>query len=762
MNGHFKINRTASLRRLGRRSDVGTFARGLLLWLCLGSAFAWTASGKQPLALTTSGGGLSGAPLRFEVNRGQVDSRYAFVARGRECNVLISPTDAVIALGIHEESPSPTAQIPARFVHFQLEGANPLAIASGIQKLPGQANYYIGNNPAAWRAGIPLYPKVQVSQVYPGIDLVYYGDESARLEYDFILKPGARPDQIRLRIDGVDAMKLDGAGDLVLEIGGEQIRQHAPVIYQRVDGVRRAVRGGYYLAGGSRIGFRIGDYDHRLGLVIDPTLSFSTYIGGRLNDKGWGVAVNGSGDVWVAGETLSRDLATTAGALRPKFQGAHRVFGDGFVAKFSNGTNLSYVTYLGGAGEDAAFAIAVNASGEALVTGYTDSRNFPITNAFQPHLAGTNLNALRTFLLDAFVTKLDTNGALVYSTYLGGEGRDVGLGIAVDNMDRAYVTGLTESRDFPTVNALQGSYGNARNYDGASYHHSGDAFVARFSPDGSTLEYSTYLGGTNRDNGQGIAVDSAFSAYVVGQTASTNFPTANAISGSLNGTNHFLAIDGFISKLSPDGRSLVYSTYLGGFQNDAAMAVAVDSSANAYVTGYTFSTNFPVTQRTFTAWASRTNINSDVFVMRLDQFGSTNGGYSVVFGGRSNDQGLGIAVDGSHNAYVVGGTSSKTNFADLNAFATLPAGFSATNSSIRPHSISDGFIVQLDPSGNSLFSAYFGGSRNDQANAIAFDTTAGAACIVGTTLSTNFPGTGPLTFHGKPPRTDAVFSRIQF
>ncbi|HZL42067.1 MAG TPA: SBBP repeat-containing protein, partial [Verrucomicrobiae bacterium] len=475
-----------------------------------------------------------------------------------------------------------------------------------------------------------------------------------------------------------------------------------------------------------------------------------------------GVAVNGSGDVWIAGETLSRDLATTAGALRPKFQGSHSVFGDGFVAKFSNGTNLSYLTYLGGGGQDAAFAIAVTAKGEALVTGYTDSGNFPITNAFQPRLGGTNLNARRVFLLDAFVTKLDTNGALVYSTYLGGDGRDVGLGIAVDSLDRAYVTGLTGSKNFPIVNPLQGTYGGAGNYSGASYHAAGDAFVARFSPDGSTLEYSTYLGGTNRENGQGIAVDSAFCAYVVGQTASTNFPTTNAISSTMNGTNHSLATDGFISKLSPDGRSLVYSTYLGGFQNDVAMAVAVDSSANAYVTGYTFSTNFPVTQSIFTAWSSRTNFNSDVFVTRLDPFGSTNGGYSVVFGGRNNDEGLGIAVDAAQNAYVVGITSSKTNFADLNVFATLPAGFSATNSSIRPYSINDGFVVQLDPSGNSLFSAYFGGSRNDQANAVAFDTTAGVAYIVGTTLSTNFPGTDPLTFHGTPPHHEAVFSRIQF
>ena len=745
------------------------------------------------------------APLYFEANHGQVEHGVQFIARGSDCNVLILPTEAVLILGQGDgiSSPLPFDRVASigrstgqtRCVRFRLAGANAQAQATGLGELSGKVNYYLGSNPANWRAGIPLFTRVQVDQVYPGVRLVYYADESGRLEYDFHLQPNAAPELITFQIEGVDTMQVDAAGNLVLTVGHEQIRQHKPVIYQVIRGVRQPVPGGYLLKGDRRVGFRVGAYDRGQPLVIDPVVTFSAYLGGTKNDRGWGIATDAGGNVWVAGETLSADLRDniTSAAIQATYQGGHHQFGDGFVARFDQGTNLAYLTYLGGEHEDAAFALAVDQNtGAAFVTGYTDSGDFPIfpPNVFQTHLGGTNLNGRRVYPVDAFVTKLDTNGALAYSTYLGGNSRDVGLGIAVDDLGRAYVTGMTESSNFPTVNALQGYYlndvvdlgkgdyllyTNRINYDGSVNHRNQDAYVARFNPNATALEYYTYLGGSNQDIGQGIAVDSAYSAYVVGQTTSTNFPSTNAFQAQAvvlnNQTNRSSYTDGFISKLSASGAALLYSSYVGGSNNDSALAVKVDAALNAYVTGFTFSTNFPRTLTELTAWPSKTNYNSDVFVIRFDPGGQTNNGYAVVFGGKFNDQGIGIAVDTNQNAYVAGLTDSRTNFAGTDTslmtgfFAANPAsGFSPTNSSPKKH-VNDAFLVELAPNGTNLFSAYLGGVESDQANGIALDLASGAgpiAYLVGTTTSTNFPGTAPDTFHGKKKYSDAFMSRIEF
>ncbi len=733
------------------------------------------------------------APLYFEANHGQLENGFEFIARGRDCDVLIAPTEALLVL-CRQDEPSSALDLgrvevggqgafQMRPLRFRLEGANPRAAASGLHELAGRGNYFIGNDPSAWQAGLPLFSKVQIDQVYPGVRLVYYADESARLEYDFVLEPGTQPDRISWRIEGADKVMVDAAGNLTVKLGDEEIRQHKPVIYQMAQGIRKQIEGGYRMKGETGVGFWVGEYDRHSPLVIDPSLTFSAYLGGKGRDRGWGIATDGNGNVWVAGETLSVGLRTTNllatnAPLRARFQGARSVFGDGFVAKFNNQTELVYLTYLGGIGQDAAFAIAADTNGAAYVTGYTDSPNFPIFpkhTAFQRHLGGTNLNVQGVFPIDAFVTKLNSDGTLAYSTYLGGRNRDVGLGIAVDNQGRAYVTGLTESADFPTKNALQLQITNASGtniYNGSKYHRSGDAFVTRINPDGTALEYSTFLGGESRDIGQGIALDSVDNAWVVGITSSTKFPTANvpttsALWSFLNGQpNHALFTDGFVSKLSATGDTLLFSSYLGGDRNDAALAVTVDPSGNAYVTGYTFSTNFPVTSTNL--WPIQTNISSEVFVTSFNSDGATN--YSVVFGGRKREEGIGIAVDANANAYIVGVTSSTNDFAGVNFtnmmafFSNNPTSFfTATNSSLRKFGTSDAFIVQVDASGSNVFSAYFGGRGNDQANGIAWDPTANAAYIVGTTTSsTNFLSTSPGTFHGSRIHSDAFVGRIQF
>jgi hypothetical protein len=763
------------------------------------------ALGLHPFA-ATAGGWTATAPLFFETNLGQVEAPIRFIARGQDGNVLLSPAEAVLVFCQRDATLSlpPADRLASvggavgrtRAVRFRLLDANEQGRMTGLEALPGRVNYYLGNDPADWHAGVPLFSRVEVNPVYPGIRLVYHAHNAAQLEYDFVVDPGARPEAIRWRIEGVDGVRLDAAGDLVLDLGAEQVRQPRPVLYQLAHGLPRPVEGGFRLEGDRLVGFRVGAYDRTRPLIIDPVVSFSEYLGGKKNDQGWGVAADGGGNVWIVGETLSANLRdnVTSPALQAEYQGGHKQFGDGFVARFTSGTNLAYLTYLGGRTEDAAFSVAVDRnSGAALVTGYTDSTNFPIypPTVYQTQLGGTNLNGRRVFPVDAFVTKLDTNGALIYSTYLGGNNRDVGLGIAADDLGRAYVTGLTESSNYPTVNALQGYYLNLKVdlsggsvflfpnsilYDGSVYHRNQDAFVARFNLDATALEYYTYLGGSNQDVGQGIAVDSAYSAYVVGMTSSTNFPTTNVFQPEArllnNQTNRSSYIDGFISKLSADGQALMYSSYLGGSNNDAALAIAVDTVSNAYVTGYTYSTNFPVTLNKFTRWPSKTNNNADVFVVKFDPNGQTNGGYAVVFGGRYDDQGIGIAVDTGQNAYITGTTASKTNFAGTetllmtNFFLANPAsGFSPTNMTVKKYGKQDAFLVVLAPNGTNRFSAYLGGSGNDQANGIALDLVSGpdpVAYLAGTSFSTNFPGTATNSFHGNKKYSDAFMSRIQF
>jgi hypothetical protein len=738
------------------------------------------------------------APLCFEPRSLTNGITNRFLARGRDCNLLIAPDEAVVELGVAAAAAPPPpwnrisgldrGPVITRRVRLRLVGADPNATVTGLEPLMGKASYFLGGDPAAWRTGMPLFAKIRITEVYPGIELVYYAAQSA-LEYDFRLDPGADPDRIALGIDGADDVRLAANGDLLMRIGDVEIRQHRPVCYQTIDGVRKDVPGGYELSGRSTARLQLGPYDRTRALVIDPVLTFSGYVGGKLNDEGWGIAVDGTGNVYIAGETLSTDLRANvySPALLPDYMGGTKQYGDAFVAKYDGGTNLAYLTYLGGKQQDGAFAIAVDNGGNAFITGFTDSTNFPIwpvgaaTNAFSTHLAGYNNNGKHRYPIDAFVTKLDPSGTrVIYSTYLGGNGRDVGLGIAVDSQGAAYVAGLTESTNFPTINSLQGPYVRGRgafpvtNYSGSEYHGHGDAFVSKLSPDGSTLMYSTYLGGTNQEEAESIALDAANCAYVVGWTSSSNFPTTYPLTNYLNGEPaHSTFSDAFVAKLSAEGSNLVYCAYLGGSHNDAALHVAVDPlTSNAYVAGYTFSTNFPVTRTNFVEYVSKTNLNADVFVARFDDTGSlfSTNGYSVVFGGKKADFGIGLALDAIGDVYVTGSTSTKTNFAGVespfmtNFFATNTFGaFSSTNVSVKKFGTNDTFVVVLDPvASNYLFSAFLGGSGNDQANGIAFDTNAGAAYLVGTTTSTNFPGTVPGSSPGKKKKSNAFVTRIQF
>jgi hypothetical protein len=519
-----------------------------------------------------------------------------FLARGAGHTYYLAPTEAVMLLGkpiaAADAGPPRSGALrePRRFtvqsLQFQLLGASPHASMRGQDELAGKVNYLVGSDPRHWRSDVRTFGKVQVAEAYPGIDVVYYASEQ-QLEYDFQIAPGGRPETIRIQIAGAEGLRLDAAGDLLVQAGDEQIRQHRPVAYQLDGGVRKEVAVAYRLEGPRTFGFRVGEFNPALPLVIDPVLSYATYLGGGGQDTGWDVALDSNGNVYVAGETTSGGLAT-AGAFQTNFMGgAAATGGDAFIAKLdATGSQLVYLTYLGGVGNDAAYSIAVDAAGDAFVTGFTDSTNFPVASAIQPHLRGTPLPFFLTlYPAEAFVARLNPAGSgLVYSTYLGGDTTDFGVDIAVDAGGNAYVTGFTDATNFPTANALQ------PNKAGTASAGNYDAFVTKIASNGSAFVYSTYLGGAAVDEGQGIAAGAAGEAYVTGFTQSTNFPaTTNALQSWLAGGK-----DVFVTVLGPFGTNLLRSTYLGGPGDDSGFRVAVDAAGNAYVTG-SESTYFPVT-----------------------------------------------------------------------------------------------------------------------------------------------------------------------
>jgi uncharacterized repeat protein (TIGR01451 family) len=622
--------------------------------------------------------------MHFEENRGQTDPRVRFVARGAGYALFITETETVAVLKKQGSAPA--------VIRMNLIGASDHQQAEGVQRLDGKSNYLLGSDPAKWRTNVPHFGKVRLSGVYEGIDVVYYGNQG-EIEYDFVVAPGSDPRRIRMQFEGAARIDTNSTGDLVLHIPGGEIRQRAPFVYQQRGGSRDPVQAKYRRLGPSEFGFALGAYDPTLPLVIDPVLAWSTYLGGSGQDAAMGIAVDVTGAAYVTGHTASVDFPT-ANAVQAINAGGF----DAFVTKFAvDGTALVYSTYLGGSSGDSGRGIAVDTAGNVYVAGDTNSIDFPTVNAFQPVNGGNT---------DAFVTKLNATGtALLYSSYHGGTGSDFAFGIDVDSSGNAYVAGSTDSTNFPTTNALQ-----------AVYAGSVDAFVAKIDAAGSALVYSTYLGGSLGDLAAGVAVDSAGSAYVAGETSSSNFPTVNAIQSSYGGV-----LDGFVTKLNADGTAFVYSTFLGGSSADEAAAIAVDDVGNAYTTGSTISTDFPTANALQASGAG----SSDVFVSKLNPAGSAFV-YSTYLGGSNSELAFAVAAGGSGNAYVAGRTSS-TDFPMANASQPVLAG------------IGDAFATSLNAAGSALVdSTYLGGSAVDEARGIAVDPGSNVY-VAGLTVSSNFP-----------------------
>jgi beta-propeller repeat-containing protein/all-beta uncharacterized protein len=638
------------------------------------------------LPLAAAGNPYGKLPLSFETNQGQTDARVKFLARASGYTLFMTADEAVFA---GRDGP---------VERMKLIGANRKAHVELLDKQPGISNYFIGNDPSKWRTNVPNYRRMALREVYPGIDLIFYGNER-QLEYDWVVSPGADPKRIHVKWEGPSQLTKNASGDLVLNAS---LVQRKPVILQ--EGKR--VEGGYVVRG-REVSFELAKYDAAKPLVIDPVLVYSTFLGGNEDDYGSGIAVDGLGNAYIAGSTASSDFPTD-NVIQARCVSCRSGY-DVFVTKINAaGSALMYSTFLGGSGDDSGNRIALDGLGNVYVTGSTESTNFPTATPLQAGKGGG--------IGDAFVTKINAEGsALVYSTYLGGSGDDSGFSIAVDSSGNAYVTGYTRSTDFPTANPLQDANGGA-------FGDFFDAFVTKINAAGSALVYSTYLGGNGRDSGFGIAVDSSGNAYVTGVTESTNFPTANSIQASNGG-----GYDAFVTKINAAGSALVYSTYLGGNGNEGGAGIAVDASRNTYVTGSTSSTNF----LTANSIQASNGGGGDAFVTKINAAGSALA-YSTYLGGSRNDSGSSIAVDGSGNAYVTGFTES-TNFPTTNPVQ-------AGNGGGR----SDAFVTRISAAGSALaYSTYLGGSGEDFGASIAVDGS-GNAYLTGSTSSANFPLADPI------------------
>ncbi len=683
------MQRKRALTRLRRRLE------SLEERLCLSSqAVATTTAPADAATQARLSAAYGHLPLRFEANQGQTDPRVNFLSHGADYSLFLTPTRAVLEL---QQSGG------GNVVAMKVLGANPTSHPVGLGKQVGVSNYFIGNDPAKWHTNIANYARAAYRNVYHGVDLVYHGDQQ-QFEYDFVVHPGADPRAIHLAFAGTQGQSIDAHGNLVLHTSGGDLVEHAPAAYQTINGVRHPVASRFVIGRDGQVGFRVGHHDHGRPLVIDPVLSYSTYLGGRANDSGNAIAVDSSGSAYITGFTASSNFPTK-GPIQPSNAGGNDVF----VTKLNpTGTAIVYSTYLGGSNSDIGNGIAVDSAGDAYVTGSTTSANFPMKSPLQSGLRGSE---------DAFLLKLNPAGtALVYSTYLGGSGIDVAYGIALGGSGGTYVTGTTGSTDFPVTS---GAYQTTNS-------NTDDAFVAQVNATGSSLVYATYLGGNSGAHGLGIAVNGSGNAYVTGWTGSSDFATAGAYQ-TVNAGG-----DAFVAELNAAGSARVYATYLGGYGNNRGNAIAVDGSGNTYVTGYTDSTSFPV----FNAYQSVSGGYGDAFVTEFNASGSALL-YSTYLGGNGADNagadGGAIALDSVGNIYVTGSTQS-TNFpTTLHAFQPSYGGGG------------DAFVAKMNPTlsgpASLVYSSYLGGSRsNEEGFGIAVDSS-GNAYVAGQTFSNDFPTT---------------------
>jgi beta-propeller repeat-containing protein len=691
--------------------------------------------------------------LRFEINQGQTDPRVKFLSRGSGYTLFLTETEAVLELRAGSAAPAPLPLVRRAgeraglqgesrqtAIRMSLGGANSHARVVGLQPLPGKVNYFIGNDPKKWRTNVPTYGEVKYEDIYPGIDLVYYGDER-QLEYDFVVAPGGDPRAIELDLSkpaarGV-APRIDANGDLVIAINGGDLRFRKPIVYQAAGSGSPAaekdfVDGKFVLKGKRRVAFEIAPYDRTRALVIDPKLDYATYYGGSDYESGRAIAVDAAGSVYFTGHTLSASDFPTHNNEQGSFNGTV----EAYVAKLTpDGSYYVYSTYLGGDSDaqdsgvgdgDAAYGIAVDGSGNAYVVGSTIC-DFPTTdNAYQ---GSADCDEDSQILQHPFVTKLSAAGdSLLYSTYLGGNGRSYAWAVAADNNGNAYITGGA-NKDFPTTsNAYDHSCSNCFRND--LPHRAFFAKIDTTLSGDASLKYSTYLGGTGfgSDTGESVAIDSSGNAYITGSAGESDFPvTPDAFQKGSAGM--------FVAKIDPSqsgSASLVYSTFFPGQYDDfeGFSRIAVLDAADVYIVG--------VASSGFVAKNALQPVSggvTDGFVAKLDLTKSGQDGllWSTFLGGSDRDNASAVALDSAGNVYVAGTTAST----DFPVTPNAPQSSLADAEGLYPPG--DFFVARIKADGSKLlYSTYLGGASTDYAHAVAVDGS-GSAYVLGESNSDNLP-----------------------
>jgi uncharacterized protein (TIGR03437 family) len=624
-------------------------------------------------------------PLVFEPNRGQAAAGVRYLARTGSFMILITDRETIFA----KQDTEPV------HLHFGTGVTSPRVIEP-MEPTGGASNYLIGNDPAKWRTGIPHYRRVRVRDVYPGIDEVFYG-EGGRLEFDFVVSPGADPALISLDYGPNRSLRLDDTGNLRSATSdGSELLLHRPTVYQvGENGHRMEIASSFRLTGRNRSTFALARYDRKRELIIDPSVSYATFLGGSLYNTGYAIAVDSASNAYVAGQTMSTSFPVNNplpgnGGVNQGAGGA-----DAFVSKINaSGTALIYSTYLGGSLTDIASGIAIDSTGVATIAGTTNSKDFPVQNPLQATLKGGN---------DAFIVKLNPAGnGFVFSTYFGGSRDENVGGMATDPSGNVYITGQTASTDFPTKNPFQSP----------TFSPFINLFAAKVSADGSSVVYADYLGGGNSDSANAVAADASGNAYIVGRASPGNLPVKTPLVASPSGN-----IQAFILKITPTGSGLVYGTFFGGGNDASGNAITVDGQGQAYITGYTSSSDFQTKNALFPNFQGTPQSG---FVSKINAAGS-----AFVFSTYlAATVGSGIAIDGSGNVFVTGANQNR-------AFPLQNA--------IQPGIIgSDMFITIFNADGAGLsFSTNLGGL--DSGNGIALDA-GGNAYITGAISSTaSFP-----------------------
>lgn len=654
-------------------------------------------------------------PLAFEANNGQAADPVRFVARGEAYTYFLTPTEAVLIFDNARAQDSDAVAPSLTTVRMRFSGSNPNVRIVGQDKQRGVSNYLRGSDANAWVKGVERYSKVRYENLYPGIDLVFY-EHAGALEYDFIVSPGADPERIQFALEGTAKPTITADGSLTIATEAGTMSHRKPRLYQIQNGERVDVAGGYRVDTIGNVSFRVPPFDMTKDLVIDPQLTYSSYLGGAGPDRGNGIDLDKFGDIFIAGRTISVNYPVVGGV-----QSLNAGNYDVFVSQFDpTGATLVYSTYIGGLLLDTGQGIAVTDAGDVIVAGYTLSANFPTVNAHQAALASSQ---------DAFLLRLNAAGdTLLFSTYYGGDLDDNGNAVAIDSFENAWIVGRTTSTTLVPGSTIQNVY------QGGPH----DAFVAKFS-DMGVFQAATYLGGIVDDAANAVAVDFNGDAYITGQTSSPGFPIVGGFQSNVSGGD-----TAFITKIDSAFTGIVYSTFLGGTGDDVGTGIAVDAFGNAYVSGYTQSLNFPANP---TPIQGINRGSFDAFVTKVNPAGNARV-FSTYLGGTGDDRANAIAVDQYGSVYVVGQTRS-TNYPIRFAFQSTNGG----------NNLNDAFVTKLGATGRVLiYSTYLGGATTDIAYGVTVDFGVNAF-VTGYTDSTNYPLVTPFQ-NTKAGVDDVLLSRV--